>query len=88
MKADPQPEAKPPSSAPTIVEVTAIDFQNIHGLNVRWQVSGIINKMNIKKKKKKHTIRLLILESHIEAGLTNFIFIHNPSLHCRFTMYL
>lgn len=37
MKADPQPEAKPPSSAPTIVEVTAIDFQNIHGLNVRWQ---------------------------------------------------
>ena len=40
MKADPEPEPKPPSSSPTIVEVTPIDFQNIHGLNVRWQVSG------------------------------------------------
>ena len=44
MKADPEPEPKPPSSSPTIVEVTAIDFQNIHGLNVRWQVSrGLVN---------------------------------------------
>lgn len=41
MKADPQPEAKPPSAAPTIVEVTAIDFQNIHGLNVRWQYISV-----------------------------------------------
>ena len=43
MKADPQPVAKPPSTAPTIVEVTAIDFQNIHGLNVRWQVGESFN---------------------------------------------
>jgi len=39
IKLHPEPNPEPPTNKPTIVAVTPIDFENIHALNVKWQVS-------------------------------------------------
>lgn len=41
MEVEPGPIPRPPSKEPTIVEVIPLDHQDIHALNVKWQVGEL-----------------------------------------------